>query len=60
MENCGVFTATLLKKTREEIIVGVRTIDGSAKARDDFTPINEVIRVAYLEHKIEVKIKFDE
>lgn len=31
MENCGFLTITLLKKTREEVIVGVRTIDGTAK-----------------------------
>ena len=31
VEDCGSFTVTICKKTREEILVGIRTVDGTAK-----------------------------
>jgi hypothetical protein len=60
MEDCGSFTVTIMKKTRDDIQVGVRTIDGTAKAVDDYSSINEIIKVSYLEHKIDIKIVYDE
>lgn len=60
MENCGSFTVTIFKKTREEILVGVRTVDGTAKQVDDYEPIYDVIKVSYLEFKLDVKIVDDD
>ena len=59
-EECGSFFVTICKKTREEIEVGVRTVDGTAKSNEDFIPFSEVIKVSYLEYKLEVKIVNDD
>ena len=40
-----------MKKTREELVLGIRTVDGTAKAVDDYIAIDEIIRVPYLEYK---------
>lgn len=60
VENVGTFTISILKKTREEIIVGVRTVEGTAKEVEDYIPFNEIIKVSYLEYKIEIKIVDDD
>ena len=41
------------------MIIGVRTIDGTAKAHDDYLPINEIVKIPYLEYKFEVRIVDD-
>jgi hypothetical protein len=43
-----------MKKTREELIVGIRTIDGTAKGGEDFTSLNEVVKISYLEYKVPI------
>ena len=60
VENCGSFTVTILKKTRDEMIVGVRTVEGTAKEVEDYIAVNEIIKVSYLEYKLEVKIVDDD
>lgn len=60
MENCGAITITLLKKTREEVLVGIRTVDGTAKAIDDYISVDDIVKVSYLEYKFDVKIVYDE
>ena len=46
-EDCGSFTVSIVKKCKEEITVGVRTVDGTATANDDYGPINEIIKISY-------------
>ena len=60
IENVGSFTVTICKKVKDEITVGIRTVDGSAKGGDDYLPIYEVIKVSYLEYKLEVHIVDDD
>eukprot|EP00347_Sterkiella_histriomuscorum_P006709 403351736 len=60
IENCGTFTVTICKKTREDIMVGIRTVDGTAKQIDDYIPIYDVVKVSYIEYKLDVKIVDDE
>lgn len=60
VENCGSFTVNILKKTREEMQVGVRTVEGTAKEIEDYIPVNEIIKISYLEYKLEVKIVDDD
>ncbi|CDW75956.1 na ca-exchange isoform a [Stylonychia lemnae] len=60
VEDCGSFTVTICKKTREEITVGIRTIDGTAKQNSDYIPISESVKVSYLEYKLDVKIVDDD
>ena len=60
IEDCGSFTVTLCKKTREELTIGIRTVDGTAKQGSDYEPIYEVVKVSYLEYKLDVKIVDDD
>jgi hypothetical protein len=60
MENCGSLTVTLMKKTREELLIGIRTVDGTAKAMDDYVPVDEIVRISYLEYKFDIKIIDDD
>ena len=58
-ESAGKVQITLVKKVvNEEISVGIRTIEGSAKAPDYFNHFNEIITMgpSKTEHVIEIDI----
>lgn len=42
------------------MVIGVRTVDGTARAVDDYIPVNETLKIPYLEHRIEIKIINDD
>ena len=56
-ESSGFVELTLIKRTKEDIEFGVRTIEATAKAGEDFVAIDESIHMRYDEYEKTIRVK---
>ena len=57
-ESAGTCSVTIVKKTQNfDVVFGVRTIDGTAKAGSEFAPLDEVQTISKKETEKVIEIK---